>query len=216
MIPDVKPKEPEKWHRWWFDHIHQQQYTSQISDHKLKHLLAENGARVSIHRRRRQVTHVVLVKSCDGSTTGSGTGSGARGGLAVFKIKKETGKVGGCGVKYVGVEWHVLWLIYFPYLSLFSHFISSSASSYFFQFKDLAGFCLRHSTRLGKREEPNTALAEAFHMPVSYYNAGLIFIAGFLNALKQVNIYQRPDSRNFKVAVKGQKSVYDLFKTSGN
>ncbi len=70
-----------------------------ISDHKLKHLLAENGARLSIHLRRKQVTHVILGKP-------SGTqGYGAGGGLAGAKIEKEIRRVGGCGVKYVGVEW---------------------------------------------------------------------------------------------------------------
>jgi hypothetical protein len=70
-----------------------------ISDHKLKHLLAENGARLSIHLGRKQVTHVILGKP-------SGTqGYGAGGGLAAAKIEKEIRRVGGCGVKYVGVEW---------------------------------------------------------------------------------------------------------------
>jgi len=70
-----------------------------ISDHKLKHLLAENGARISIHLGRRQVTHVIL-----GKPTGT-QGSGAGGGLAATKIQKELQRTRGCGVKYVGVEW---------------------------------------------------------------------------------------------------------------
>jgi hypothetical protein len=70
-----------------------------ISDHKLKHLLAENGARMSIHLGRRQVTHVIL-----GKPNGS-EGMGAGGGLAASKIQKEIKRVGGCGIKYVGVEW---------------------------------------------------------------------------------------------------------------
>src|SRR4051794_40929905 len=69
-----------------------------ISDHKLKHLLAENGARLSLHLGRRQVTHVILGKP-------SGEGIGAGGGLSGTKIEKEIRSVGGCGVKYVGVEW---------------------------------------------------------------------------------------------------------------
>ncbi|KAF4631060.1 hypothetical protein G7Y89_g7067 [Cudoniella acicularis] len=69
-----------------------------ISDHKLKHLLAENGARLSLHLGRRQVTHIILGRP-------SGTqGLGAGGGLAGTKIEKEI-RMGGCGVKYVGVEW---------------------------------------------------------------------------------------------------------------
>lgn len=69
-----------------------------ISDHKLKHLLAQNGARMSIHLGRRQVTHVILGKP-------SGPNSGAGGGLAGGKLEKEIRRVAGCGVKYVGVEW---------------------------------------------------------------------------------------------------------------
>jgi hypothetical protein len=70
-----------------------------IGDHKLKHLLAENGAKLSLHLGRRQVTHVILGKPC-GTQSG-----GAGGGLAGIKIEKEIRKIGGCGVKYVGVEW---------------------------------------------------------------------------------------------------------------
>jgi hypothetical protein len=70
-----------------------------ISDHKLKHVLAENGARMSLHLGRKQVTHVIL-----GKPSGS-SGSGAEGGLSGTKIEKEIRRVGGCGVKYVGVEW---------------------------------------------------------------------------------------------------------------
>ncbi len=70
-----------------------------VSDHKLKHLLAENGARLSIHLGRKQVTHVIL-----GKPSGN-KGRGAGGGLAGIKIEKEIRRVGGCGVKYVGVEW---------------------------------------------------------------------------------------------------------------
>jgi len=69
-----------------------------ISDHRLKHLLAQNGAHMSIHLGRRQVTHVILGKP-------SGPNSGAGGGLAGGKLEKEIRRVGGCGVKYVGVEW---------------------------------------------------------------------------------------------------------------
>lgn len=69
-----------------------------ISDHKLKQVLAENGARTSIHLGRRQVTHVILGKP-------SGRNTGAGGGLAGGKLEKEIRRVSGCGVKYVGVEW---------------------------------------------------------------------------------------------------------------
>lgn len=69
-----------------------------VSDHKLKHLLVENGARMSIHLGRRQVSHVILGKP-------SGPNGGAGGGLAGGKLEKEIRRIGGCGVKYVGVEW---------------------------------------------------------------------------------------------------------------
>lgn len=72
-----------------------------ISDHKLKQLLAENGARLSINLGRRSVTHVIL-------GTPSSHAHGAGGGLAGGKIEKEIRRVGGCGVKYVGVEWYVV------------------------------------------------------------------------------------------------------------
>ncbi|KAB8303063.1 hypothetical protein EYC80_004516 [Monilinia laxa] len=70
-----------------------------VSDHKLKQLLAENGARMSMHLGRRQVTHIILGKPSQG------VGSGAGGGLAGGKLEKEIRRIGGCGVKYVGVEW---------------------------------------------------------------------------------------------------------------
>jgi len=69
-----------------------------ISDHKLKHLLAEHGARISIRLGRRSVTHVILGKP-------NGHHGGAGGGLAGSKIQKEIQRVGGKGVKFVGVEW---------------------------------------------------------------------------------------------------------------
>lgn len=71
-----------------------------VGDHKLKQLLAENGAGISIALGRRSVTHVIL-----GTPNGCRNGPGAGGGLAASKIQKEIKRVGGCGVKYVGVEW---------------------------------------------------------------------------------------------------------------
>lgn len=70
-----------------------------ISDHKLKHLLVERGAKMSIALGRRSVTHVIL-----GTANERG---GAGGGLAGGKIQKEIARVGGKGVKFVGVEWVV-------------------------------------------------------------------------------------------------------------
>lgn len=69
-----------------------------ISDHKLKHILVENGASMSIHLGRRKVTHVILGKP-------SGPSGGAGGGLAGGKLDKEIRRIGGYGIKYVGVEW---------------------------------------------------------------------------------------------------------------
>jgi hypothetical protein len=71
-----------------------------VSDHRLRHLLVQNGARMSIHLGRRQVTHVIL-----GKPSTPNTNSGAGGGLAGGKLDREIRRVGGCGVKYVGVEW---------------------------------------------------------------------------------------------------------------
>lgn len=72
-----------------------------VSDHKLKHLLTEHGGQMSIHLGRRKVTHVII-----GRPTGSARGErGAGGGLAGSKLDKEIRRVGGCGVKFVGVEW---------------------------------------------------------------------------------------------------------------
>jgi hypothetical protein len=70
-----------------------------ISDHKLKQVLVDNGAKLSLHLGRRQVTHVILGKPC-------GTrGAGAGGGLAGSKLDKEIKRVKIGGVKYVGVGW---------------------------------------------------------------------------------------------------------------
>ncbi len=70
-----------------------------ISDHKLKHVISENGGRISIHLGRKKVTHVILGRP-------SGTqGSGAGGGLAGGKMEKEIRRIGGRGLRYVGVEW---------------------------------------------------------------------------------------------------------------
>lgn len=69
-----------------------------ISDHKLKHTLAENGAKVSLHLGRKHVTHVILGRP-------SGIQTGAGGGLSGTKIEKGIKKIGGCGIKFVGVEW---------------------------------------------------------------------------------------------------------------
>ena len=61
-----------------------------ISDHRLKRVLVEHGARMAMHLARRSVTHVIV---------------GAQGRLAGGKIEKEVRRLRGCGVKFVGVEW---------------------------------------------------------------------------------------------------------------
>lgn len=69
-----------------------------ISDHKLKRLLADHGARLSIALGRRTVTHVII-------GTPNSNGGGAGGGLAGGKLQKEIATVRGKGVKFVSVEW---------------------------------------------------------------------------------------------------------------
>ncbi|KAL7793598.1 hypothetical protein V8C37DRAFT_101654 [Trichoderma ceciliae] len=71
-----------------------------VSDHRLKQLITENGGTMSLHLGRRKVTHVIL-----GRPNGSRQGNGAGGGLAASKLEKEIRKTGGCGVKFIGVEW---------------------------------------------------------------------------------------------------------------
>lgn len=71
-----------------------------ISDHKLKHVLAENGASMSSHFGRRKVTHVILGRP----TAGAYRSGGAGGGLAGGKLQREISKLGGPAVKYVGVQ----------------------------------------------------------------------------------------------------------------
>ncbi|EFZ01760.2 hypothetical protein X797_004370 [Metarhizium robertsii] len=70
-----------------------------VSDHRLKHELCENGAQVSVHLGRRRVTHVILGRPAGGVAKGAG------GGLAGGKMDKEIRRVGGVGVRFVGVEW---------------------------------------------------------------------------------------------------------------
>ncbi|KAF3491164.1 uncharacterized protein GIQ15_00681 [Arthroderma uncinatum] len=78
-----------------------------ISDHKLKNTLIDHGAKISIGLARRSVTHVIL--GCpNGNVKGNDDGisnGGAGGGLAAGKLQREISRVGGMGVKFVGVEW---------------------------------------------------------------------------------------------------------------
>jgi hypothetical protein len=61
-----------------------------VSDHRLKHLLVQHGAALSLAPGRRTVTHVIL---------------GEQGGLAAGKMQKEVARRRGAGVKFVGVRW---------------------------------------------------------------------------------------------------------------
>ncbi|KAJ5888779.1 hypothetical protein N7495_008820 [Penicillium taxi] len=71
-----------------------------ISDHKLKHLLVHNGAKISISMTRKSVTHVVV-----GAPNAVGVGAGAGGGLSARKMQLEIGRGGWKGVRVVGVDW---------------------------------------------------------------------------------------------------------------
>lgn len=78
----------------------------QISEYKLKHLLASNGARTSIYMARKTVTHVLVGQP----NTGAGNGmavSGAGGGLAASKLQQEISRGGWKGLKVVSVDWYV-------------------------------------------------------------------------------------------------------------
>ncbi len=87
-----------------------------VSDHRLRRLLTQYGARMALGLSRRQVTHVIV-----GRPVSSDGGKGVGGGLAAGKIEKEIRRVGGCGVKYVGVDWYVAarppLLFFFPSLA---------------------------------------------------------------------------------------------------
>ncbi|KAJ5366642.1 hypothetical protein N7541_000583 [Penicillium brevicompactum] len=72
----------------------------QISEYKLKHLLASNGARTSIYMARKTVTHVLVGQPNTGS-------SGAGGGLSASKLQQEIARGGWKGVKVVNVDWAI-------------------------------------------------------------------------------------------------------------
>lgn len=76
-----------------------------ISDHKLKRILVDHGANLSIALGRRSVTHVVLGQP----NANKGGGTGAGGGLASSKIQKEIAQTRnrGAGVRFVTAEWVV-------------------------------------------------------------------------------------------------------------
>ncbi|KAJ5977513.1 hypothetical protein N7501_000855 [Penicillium viridicatum] len=77
-----------------------------ISEYKLKHLLASNGAKTSIYMARKTVTHVLVGQPNTGAGNGSGTTvSGAGGGLSASKLQQEIARGGWKGVKVVSVDW---------------------------------------------------------------------------------------------------------------
>ncbi|KAF3392519.1 hypothetical protein F1880_008547 [Penicillium rolfsii] len=70
----------------------------QISDHKLKAILASHGATIAIGMARKTVSHIIIGQP---GTTGQGAG----GGLAAGKLQKEIERGGWKGVRVVGVDW---------------------------------------------------------------------------------------------------------------
>lgn len=88
-----------------------------VSDHRLKQLLVSHGAEIAITLARRRVTHVILGKP--NSPNGNGGREGCGGGLSAVKLQQEIQKLGGgCGVRFVGVEWYVCFFS-FPLLTFF-------------------------------------------------------------------------------------------------
>lgn len=100
-------------------------------------MLCAHGARMSLHLARRQVTHVILgrpagraanIQPSSRGTTSDPSASpssaqavvhsapfasargGCGGGLSGTKMDREVRRIGGCGIKYVGVEWYVFFL----------------------------------------------------------------------------------------------------------
>jgi hypothetical protein len=70
----------------------------QISDHKLKALLAAHGATIAIAMARKTVSHIIIGQP---GTTGQGAG----GGLAGGKLQSEIERGGWKGFRVVGVDW---------------------------------------------------------------------------------------------------------------
>lgn len=70
----------------------------QISDHKLKALLAAHGATIAIAMARKTVSHIIIGQP---GTTGQGAG----GGLAAGKLQSEIERGGWKGVRIVSVDW---------------------------------------------------------------------------------------------------------------
>ncbi|KAJ5946765.1 hypothetical protein N7454_003604 [Penicillium verhagenii] len=73
-----------------------------ISDHKLKRLLVDHGAQISIHMARKTVSHVIVGQP---NAVSNATTLGAGGGLSARKLQQEISRGGWKGVRIVGVEW---------------------------------------------------------------------------------------------------------------
>lgn len=69
-----------------------------ISDHKIKQLLSNHGAHLSISLGRKTVTHVIVGRPSSNGGTGGG-------GLSGTKLQKEAGRIGGNVVHFVTAEW---------------------------------------------------------------------------------------------------------------
>ena len=72
-----------------------------ISDHKLKQLLIQHGAQVSIFMARKSVSHMIVGQPNAGAEAG-----GAGGGLSARKLQQEIARGGWKGVKITNVEWY--------------------------------------------------------------------------------------------------------------
>ncbi|KAJ5939390.1 hypothetical protein N7466_002524 [Penicillium verhagenii] len=73
-----------------------------ISDHRLKRLLVDHGAQISIHMARKTVSHVIVGQP---NAVSNATALGAGGGLSARKLQQEISRGGWKGVRIVGVEW---------------------------------------------------------------------------------------------------------------
>ncbi|KAJ5802294.1 uncharacterized protein N7503_004744 [Penicillium pulvis] len=73
-----------------------------ISDHKLKRLLVDHGAQISIHMARKTVSHVIIGQP---NAIFNEATLGAGGGLSARKLQQEIARGGWKGVRIVGVEW---------------------------------------------------------------------------------------------------------------
>jgi hypothetical protein len=164
-----------------------------VSDHKLKHLLSENGGQVSLHLGRRKVTHVILGRPAGAAAAasqfnrGGGPGrSGAGGGLAGGKLEREIKRIGGCGVKFVDVEWFVYPSLILPLLLVF---YPSALLSHFPPMSNVL-LCFKSS------------------------GSSLLLTLVFRRVLESLKVGKRlPEARfaNVRVAARGQGSVYGRY-----